>query len=155
MRPYTESELEYITHNRWTGILTRETFDVELTYIDPTGLALVVWDIDNLKEHNNRHGKLVSTTKMRNGARCSNVEMTAHLWSGDEYASICRMQDAIGLANRVQAGLHIEGMSATFVILECFSAADVARYLLEMDDLINYIKQAGHRGTITDYREVV
>ena len=152
MRQYTEDEIEYITHSRNTGLMTREALDVELNYIDVTGMALVVWDVDDMKGANNLWGKPVATTKMRNGARCSEVELTFHLFSGDEYGAIVHYCDALGLAQRVQAGLRAEGMSATFVILECFNIADVNRYLNDMDNLINQIKAAGGRGTITDYR---
>lgn len=155
-RSYTKDEIEYITHSRWTGLMTRETFDIELRYIvNFNELALVFWDIDELKSANNKYGKVVCSAKMRAGAREAGIELVANVWSGDEFCAIVPMQDALGLANRVQRGLKAEEMSATFVILEAFGAADVSQYLNEMDELINVIKQAGGRGTISDYREAV
>lgn len=151
MRNYTEDEIRHITHNRWTGIMTRETMEIELLHIDCSGMAVVYWDIDNLKEANDRNGKPVSSIKMRNGVRAGQVELSCHVFSGDEYMAIMPHEDAEKMANRVQHQLRAEGMSATFVIL---GYTDDIWVMIDenMDEVINTLKRSGRRGTITDTR---
>ncbi len=143
------TQLDYISRSRWTGKLTREALDWYVAHeLDRTAVnAVIYFDVDNLRRHNDELGKVVSTLKMRNGLRGTDV--IGHCWSGDEYCAITSYYDAPGLVERIREQFAAEGMTITTVWTWLTEEDNFDDMLVDMAAHIDYAKERGGRGTVS------
>ena len=146
---YLEKKVKRISINRWIGIMTREAFEVELEESDLSCKSLVYWDVDGLKEANNKYGKVSSSMRMRQSLD-RQADLIGMVFSGDEKLALIDTCEAMEFAKRIQARYRLNELDATFVIRHSWT--DVWQAVSEMDDLCNALKRNGARGTITEIK---
>lgn len=110
-----EAENNALRTNPWFGVLTRNAFDQYLRSVEWTHKAIIYLDVDGLKQANNKWGKEESSRRIR--AALSVRSNDIGTWfSGDEFALVVDIHDALGVALRLRDAFHAQNMSATFLI---------------------------------------
>lgn len=113
----TPAHLDRLILNPWFGTLTRNAFDILLDQIDDwSNRAIVYFDIDGLKQANDRWGKAGSSKRIADALAWRAGDIGCW-FSGDEFAAIVPVADALEFAQRIQSELRLQEMSATIVIL--------------------------------------
>ncbi len=131
------------------GCLTRSAVEDELTSRDLAGMALVYFDVDNMKTHNAVRGKTGVNLAIAYAIKTRGDDIIIGQWfSGDEFIALVPVDDALGYAQRVQARFADANMSATFVIKTIPDDANVLELAQAADDLATNIKNAGVRAVI-------
>ena len=139
----TQANLDQALRNPWFGIYNRCALDIALAQgLIPVGFAKVYFDIDGLKQANDRWGKVESSRRIKH-ALCRTTDYTFSAFSGDEILTFCPTHDAVGYAHRIQSDLCSMGLSATFAISLGGHTPD------ELEEEVSRAKDLGHRGTIT------
>lgn len=121
--------LDRLVYNRWFGCLTRNAFEIQLEQIDWRGKAIVYFDIDNLKLANDSWGKEESSRKIAESIAFRRTDI-GQWFSGDEFAAVVSLDDAVGFAKRIQKELTARDMSATFLIATGIRDVDHAERVL-------------------------
>lgn len=141
-------DLRELRTNQWFGCLTRPALVQELRRleVDRSDLSLVYFDIDNLKDCNNRWGKDGSSMRIRAGLR--GFDLLGSWFSGDEFVAVVPDDDARGLAERFQRQLRENGMSATFLIAKYNDLASIDAAEERLCRIKNVVK-----GCVIDQRD--
>ena len=136
-RKRSEESIRYLaTHDPLTGLanyrVLMEVFDTELRRSDRTGrpFAVLLLDVDRLKEVNDQHGHLVGTRALCRLAAilkstCRSIDTLAR-YGGDEFAVLLPESDetaALGVARRVTEKLAADTERPSFT-----SSAGIAVY---------------------------
>ena len=131
-----------------TDILNRNGLDLLLPTIKPDQW-LCFFDVDGLKQINERYGKLYAGKLI---SICIEVRITDQLltvgqwYSGDEFVAVFNTKfDAIGYAQRTQAHMHQSNYSATFAIVQANYRKNVRDTINFADELVALLKQRFNR----------
>lgn len=130
------------------GCLTRSALDVLLRDFDFTGLGVIYWDIDKLKELNLRWGKEESSRRIREAIAARSTDCVAgQVFSGDEFIAFPQEEDCLQMAQRIRDAMHALGISATFLITRLLPDETPAEMLKRLDQQSDAFKALG-RDTI-------
>jgi len=151
-----ETRVSELSVSPWFGCLTRNALDVAIRAIDTADLWVCFFDIDRLKQANERWGKLTTSNKIAASIKPRSSDLLAeyHLpivgqwFSGDEFVAILPEADVLGYAQRVQKALHSEELSATFVLVSCGYMVNTYLTINYADKVASYVKADGHRNLI-------
>lgn len=134
------------------GVPTRSALEVALLDFDLTGLALVYFDIDQLKQANELWGKVVSSRKIATALHARATDLLIGQWfSGDEFLALVPIQDATAYAEVLLASFKAQSMSATIVIIDptLLPVMTIIQLTDYADEVVTTMKKAGLRGVIT------
>ncbi len=148
--PLNNGTLRKALTSPWFDCWNRNALDllIESEQI-PANYALVLLDVDKLKQANELYGKEGSSLRIRRSLAREKDKIYC-VFSGDEMAAFVPYSDAVGFAQRLQSELHSNGLSATFVISDCEGNwSDTLDYVSNVNDCV---KQMGLRDVIVDYR---
>lgn len=150
-----EDKIHRLSVSLWFGVLTRQGLDEALKDLDVTGLQLVFFDIDRLKQANERYGKIKSSAYIKasihpraNDILGEKERIVGQWFSGDEFIGLFADNEAIGYAQRVQRTLHSYAMSATFIILPATHRVNVVQTIEYADGVCQLLKSKGIRDRI-------
>ena len=152
---HLEAKIHRLSISLWFGVLTRQGLDEALADLDVTGLYLVFFDIDRLKQANDRYGKVKSSAYIKasiqpraNDILGEKERIIGQWFSGDEFVGIFTESEVLGYAQRVQRTLHQYQMSATFIILPATHRVNVLRTIDYADAVCQMLKARGVRNRI-------
>lgn len=111
----TPALIEQLAVSPSFGCLTRPAFELSLACVDSSDMAVIYFDIDWMKQANDRYTKEGVNDRIR-AAIAFRRDDIGQWFSGDEFVAFLSLEDALGFAQRVQAQLHEQGLSATILI---------------------------------------
>lgn len=144
-----EAIIERLSVSSAFGCLTRPALDLLLEGMPLDGLAVVFWDIDGLNLKNKQWGKPESSRRIKEAVAARSTDCVAgQVFSGDEFIAFPLVQDAIPMAERIQAHLHSLEMSATFYITLPHPGETPKELLERVDSGCAFWKDRGQRDAI-------
>ena len=141
--------IERLSVNQAFGCLTRQALDVLLEVMPLDGLGVVFWDVDYLKQANDRWGKTESSARIKEAIKSRATDCVAgQVWSGDEMIAFPPLAEAEQMAGRLYQAFLAQRMSATFVVTEVQPGETPTELLKRVDHLCSIHKDLGQRGLI-------
>lgn len=131
------------------GCFYREALYIHLERMSLKGLAVVFFDIDQMKEANTRWGKPSVNRRIKASINARATDcVTGQTYSGDEFAAFPPEEDAVAMARRIQKGFWDHGLTATFVVATPLPNETALQLLERADNLCKELKDRGQRNSI-------
>lgn len=140
---YLREELRQADRDAVWGVLTRRGLERRMPK-PHSGQATIVCDIDNLHDANDSYGHAGVDERMTIALRATDGHPAGRWQHGDEVVCFAPQGDAVGLALRLQAELHSQGLAATFAVVWGCDHAAVTRGQAR----IEAAKRDGKRGRV-------
>ena len=162
---------EMATTDKLTGLLNRQTLDllfqqaINLSKRAGEPLSIILADLDNFKEINDKMGHLVGDQALKRTAMCLRQHLrvtdTVCRWGGEEFLMIlpsCDAAAATALAEKLRAALEGDPELRAFAPSCCTASFGVAQHLAEesveslvarADTAMYAAKQAGRNCVMT------
>jgi GGDEF domain-containing protein len=143
-----ENKIAQLQRSPVFGCYSRAGIEDVLAGADLSDRAVVYFDIDNMKQANEQHGKTGVNLKIRaalGGVRETDI-VIGQWFSGDEFIALVTLADAFGFVTHLRAAFIREGLGATFAVLSIADGIEAATE--RADQLITASKVAGRKGGI-------
>lgn len=144
------AKCERLSISKWFGCLNSNGLNERLRTLDLTDLCLVYFDVDNLKQANEKWGKPESSRRIAQAINLSSKRKTdivyGQYFSGDEFMAFVRKDQALGLVARLRKNFTAVEMSATYVIAENLENFDIDVFGDQCDAFVTVLKGLGLKG---------
>lgn len=138
-----------LSTNAIFGCLTRQALDIFLEGFELKGTCAVFWDVDGLKQANERWGKSESSSRIREAIKARITDCVAgQVFSGDEFIAFPPIDDAVDMAWRILERFRTLEMSATFILTPPRPGETADELLSRVDEACAERKERGQRNTV-------
>jgi GGDEF domain-containing protein len=137
------SAIAYLSVNRSYKVLTREGAERKWQAIDLRQKSVILFDIDNLHGHNQKHGYEEMNRRISLVLNCvRSCELLGLVFSGDEFFLVVKEEEAIATCERLRAEMKQYQMTATIAVSPITSMSFQVNY----QKLTEYILQSKAMG---------
>lgn len=140
---------ERLSISKWFGCLNSNGLNEAISHLDLTDLCLVYFDVDNLKQANERWGKPESSRRIATAIKLRETDIVyGQYFSGDEFMAFVTKDQALGLVLRLRKNFAAVEMSATYIIAENLANFDIDVFGDQCDEFVTVLKSLGLKGCV-------
>lgn len=140
---------ERLSISKWFGCLNSNGLNEAISHLDLTDLCLVYFDVDNLKQANEKWGKPESSRRIAAAIQLRETDIVyGQYFSGDEFMAFVRKDQALGLVLRLRKNFAAVEMSATYVIAENLNNFDIDVFGDQCDAFVAVLKLSEMKGCV-------
>lgn len=143
------AKCERLSISKWFGCLNSNGLNERLRTLDLTDMALVYFDVDNLKWANEKWGKPESSRRIAQAIKLRETDVVyGQYFSGDEFMAFVQKDQALGLVLRLRKNFAAVEMSATYVIVETLENFDIDVTGDQCDEFVTVMKSLKLKGCV-------
>jgi len=136
------AKCQRLSVSNWFGCLNRNGLDEAIAELEFDGLCLVFADVDNLKQANERWGKVSSSARIAQAIKMREVDIVFGQWfSGDEFAAFVPVETAYEFAMHWQSNFKAVDMSISICIAPIPPGVTIESLANQCDERLTNVKQ--------------